>query len=226
MSTMDLSVKEGVHVLTLTNHDNENTFTLDVMHEYISAFNVLDSYQGDTALLITCEHEKTFSTGINLEWLLAEDEIGKQEFSRLFNLVMYRLAMLSAPSVVCINGNAYAGAAILAAAADFRVMRADRGRFCLPEINIKMVFPPMIVDIINLLPNKHALKTMALTGRAYTGLECKEFDIVDSIYPTEELQQQAFTLAQELSQKDRTVYTTIRNSLRPDVARHGSALGL
>lgn len=226
MPTMNLEVKENIHILTLTNNDNDNMFTLDVLKEYLAAFDAVEAYEGNTALLICCEHEKTFSTGINLGWLMGETESGQKAFVRTLETVLYRLAMLSAPTVACLNGNAYAGGAILASATDFRLMRSDRGRFCYPEVNIQIPFTPMMTDIINLLPNKHALKHMALTGKAYTGVECDAFDIVDSIHPPEELQAQAFELAKSLGDKDRATYTTIRNRLRADIARHGASLGL
>ena len=226
MSTMKLEVKENVHVLTLTNNDNENKFTLDVMQEYLAVLDAVESYQGDTALLICCEHDKTFSTGINLEWLLAESREQQSAFVKALETVLFRLALLSAPTVVCLNGNTYAGGAILASAADFRVMRSDRGRFCFPEVNINIPFSPLMTDIIDLLPNKHALKHMALTGAAYTGEQCKAFDIVDSIHPADELQEAAFSLANGLGQKSRVTYTTIRNGLRTAVSGHRESLGL
>lgn len=226
MSTMSLTIKDGVHVLTLTNHDQENTFTLAVLQEYLAVFDAVENYQGNTALLITCEHDKTFSTGINLEWLIAQPAQSQKDFVTMLERVLCRLALLPAPTVVCMNGNTYAGGALLAAAADFRVMRADRGRFCFPEVNIKIPFAATMVDILNLLPNKQAIKVMALTGKAYTGIECEALDLVDSIYPADQLQAHAFELAKSLGQKDRATYTTIRNSLRPDVARHRDTLGI
>jgi enoyl-CoA hydratase/carnithine racemase len=225
MSTMSLAVKEGVHVLTLTNNDNENKLNLDVINEYLAALDVVEAYQGNTALLVTCEHEKTFSTGIDLEWLIGCDEEQRAEFVLTLEKLLYRLALLNAPTVMCLNGNAYAGGAIIASAADFRVMRSDRGRFCYPEVNIHIPFTPMMVDVIDLIPNKHALKHMALTGVAYTGEECAALNIVDSVHPQAQLQQQAMNTAKMLSEKDRATYTTIKRRLRPAISRHAEALG-
>ncbi len=226
MPTMTLDINDGTHVLTLTNNDNENTITLDVLNEYLTAFDTVETYEGNTSLLITCYHPKTFSTGINLTWLVAQTKEVRKEFLRTFDTVLYRLALLNAPTVICLNGNAYAGGAIIAAAADFRIMRSDRGRFCFPEVDINMSFPPVMVDIIDLLPNKHALKHMALMGTAYTGQECKALDVVDYIYPEEQLQSEALALAKKAGGKDRKSYTAIRNSLRPNITRHGKKLGL
>lgn len=226
MATMSLNVRDGVHVLTLINNDNENKLNLSVMQEYLAALDTVEAYSGNTALLITCEHEKTFSTGIDLEWLIACNEEQREEFVKTLEIFLYRLALLNAPTVVCMNGNAYAGGAIIASAADFRVMRSDRGRFCYPEVNIHIPFTPMMTDIIGLMPNHHALKHMALTGVAYTGEQCNEFNIVDSIHPQEELQQAAMEMAKMLSVKDRATYTTIKRRMRPEIERHKEALGL
>ena len=222
MSTMSLQLRNGVHILTLTNTGNggDNRLTTEVVSEYLAALDTVEQYEGNTALLLTCEHEKTFSTGINLDWIMQLDDAGRREFSTVFEILLCRLALLNAPTVACINGNAYAGGAILASAADFRVMRSDRGRFCFPEVNIKIPFTPVTSDISQLLPNQQAVKNMMLTGVAYTAQECAELQIVDAIYPAETLQAEAFELAKTLAGKDRSSYFTIRNLLRPTITAH------
>ena len=217
MSTMNLSLKDGIHILTLTNAANDNTFTTEVMNEYMAAFDTVESYQGNSALIITCDDEKTFSTGINLAWLTEQSAEGTAEFMQAFHTVLCRFALLNIPTIACINGNAYAGGAILASGADFRLMREDRGRFCLPEINIPLPFTPVTLSMVSLLPNQQALKNMLLTGIAYTGLEAEALNIVDSIHPADELQISAFKLAQLLATKDRAIYSSIRNDMRPQI---------
>lgn len=225
MSTMKLEVHEGVHVLTLTNNEGENKFNLDVMHEYMAALDEVDAYKGNTALLIRCEHEKTFSTGIDLEWMLPLSEEDRGAFVLELERVLYRIALLRAPTIACLNGNTYAGGAILVSAFDFRFMRADKGRFCFPEVNIKIPFSPLMIDIVNTLPDSHARKVLTLTGKPLTGVECEASKIVDAVYSAEELQAQAFGFAKMMSEKDRTTYATIRNSQRENVSRHASKLG-
>lgn len=226
LETMQLELRENVHVLNLNNHTGENALNSVVMREYISVFDEVEKFQGNTALLIDCDHEKTFSTGIDLAWLMAESDEGKREFLHLFETMLCRLATLSAPTVSCINGNAYAGGAIIPLACDYRLMRADKGRLCLPEVNLQMVFPPVPLDIIQLIPNKHVLKKMALEGIAYTGLECEEFELVDAIYPIDTLHNEAFLLAKSLAEKDRSTYVTIRNNMRPEFEQHRVNLGI
>ncbi len=220
MSTMKLEIRNGLHILTLVNNENENRLTQDVLQEYLTAFDKVENYTGNTALLITNEDEKTFSTGINLDWLMKQDASKKSLFVKTLDRVFYRLALLNAPTVVCINGNTYGAGAVLVACTDFRTMRSDRGRLCYPEVNIKIPFTPVMIDIINLLPNKHALKHMALLCTAYTGQECKQSNLVDDIFPMETLQQQTLDIAKQLATKDRATYTSIKHGLRADIIKH------
>lgn len=220
MSTMTLEVNDGIHLLNLDEGDTGNTFTLKVLQEYLAALDEVERYEGNTALMISCDHPKTFSTGINLEWLLGQSEAEINDFVKTLEILFYRLAMLNAPTVAAINGNCYAGGAIMVSAMDFRFMRSDRGRFCYPEVDIKIPFTPMMNDIIHLLPNKHVLKSMALLGQAYSGEECLQASIVDGLHTQETLQTETFKFAKHLATKDRVTYTTIKQRMRGAIAAH------
>ena len=219
---MNLQLQDGIHILTLTNAENggDHRLTTAVVGEYLAALDTVEQYQGNTSLLLTCTHKKTFSTGINLDWLIQLDDAGRREFTTAFETLLCRLALLNAPTVACINGNAYAGGAIIASAADFRLMRSDRGRYCYPEVDIKIPFNQVSSDIGQLLPNQQAVKNMMLTGVAYTGLECAELQIVDAIYPQDQLQAEALSLAKTLASKDRDTYCKNRNLMRPEIVAH------
>jgi len=211
---MDLELTQGVHVLTLTNGANDNKFNLDVMKEYLAAIDEVENAKGNTALMITCEHEKTWTTGIDLNWMLAQGPDGIEEFKVTLETMLYRLAMLNAPTLACINGNAYAGGALLYAAADFRHMRQDRGRICYPEIDIKIPFTDSMHDLIDNLPNAQMLKRMALLGEAVTGQQAFDAGMLDAIYPMDQLQQASFEFAKQLARKDRKTYTVIKHGLK------------
>ncbi len=217
MATMILEQHCGVYVLRLLNAEHDNTFDADVLAEYHAVLDQLDAVAGNASLLLYCDHEKTFSTGINLAWMTQQSPVVVTKFRQQLERFLQRLALLNMPTVCAINGNCYAAAAIMACCFDFRLMRADRGRFCFPEVNIKIPFTPIMLDIINLLPNKQILKYMALTGAAYTGDECYQHQIVDEVCAAEQLFERALAFAAQLAEKDRPTYTAIKRGMRQDL---------
>ena len=56
--------------------------------------------------------------------------------------LLARLLEIGVPTVAAIQGHAFAAGAMLALAHDERVMRADRGWSCLPEVDINIPFTP------------------------------------------------------------------------------------
>jgi len=99
MATMELRIQQGIHILTLTNADNhgDNMLTTSVLEEYLTALDTVEDHPEHTALVITCDHDKTFCTGINLEWLRSQSEAKQQCFVDTLNRVLCRIALLNAP---------------------------------------------------------------------------------------------------------------------------------
>lgn len=224
-TTMQLELVGDVHRLTLTNGDHDNLLTIDVLNEYLQALKQVTEYEGNTALLITCHHEKTWSNGINLEWLMAEGASRFDEFREILEQVIYRLTLLNAPTVACVNGNAYAGGAIFLAGCDFRLMRQDRGRLCYPEVDIKIPFTDMMHGVLQCLPNQQLLKRMTLLGEKVTGQQAFDQGIIDGVFPPEQLQDTALEYAALLATKDRATYSSIKNGLKTHMLRWQKEFG-
>jgi enoyl-CoA hydratase/carnithine racemase len=98
-------------------------------------------------------------------------------------------------------------------------MRADRGSFCFSEVNVPVAFTESLIDVIKLIPNQHALNEMVLTGVAWNGEQCLARNVVDAIYPQDELLEQGVAWTKALANKDRKVYGEIKRNLRRDLVR-------
>lgn len=226
MSFMQLDKQDGVYVLTLTNGEKDNTFNPDVLAEYHARLDEIEADRDDAALVIASNHPKTFCNGIDLPWLMTQDGEGFKHFVEQLENLFLRVAVLNLPVVMSINGNCYAGGAILASAGDFRFMRADRGRFCFSEVNIKIPFTPVMTEIIKLLPDAQALRDLALTGKAVGGEEALRMKVADSIHGEAELQGAALAFAGQMATKHRATYATIKHRLRPALAAVAAERGL
>ena len=216
MSSLKLTKESNVYVLTLNDPGQDNTFTPEVLDEYDAALNEIEGDSSNAALVITSSLPKTWCNGINLNWMTANSG-DFQPFIMRLDQFLLRLALLNIPTVGSLVGNTYAGGAIMAAALDFRFMRADKGRFCFSEVDFKLAFTPIMTAIIKLLPNQQALKEMALTGIRLGGEECYQRQIVDNAYSEQELLPKSMEYAQMLASKDRTTYGLIKHQLRKDL---------
>jgi enoyl-CoA hydratase/carnithine racemase len=102
---------------------------------------LLDEVEGaeGNAALVTTSTGKFYSNGLDTDWLFANYERLHWYLDRV-HTVYTRLLTLPMPTVAAINGHAFGAGAMLASVHDHRVMRSDRGFWCLPEINLNMTF--------------------------------------------------------------------------------------
>jgi enoyl-CoA hydratase/carnithine racemase len=214
MPTLDLKKKGSVYVLTMTNGEQSNTFTDEVLQEYHGILDELEGSADNGAVVVTSNHHKFWSTGINLEWLLGKPPTYFPEFAALLDKFLLRWALLDLPTVGCLTGHTFAGGALLASTMDFRLMREDKGWFCFPEVDIKIPFSDLMSDLIKMLTTPQALRELALTGKRVAGKDAVAMDIADAAYPEDELLDKAMELAEMLATKDRKTYTAIKRGLR------------
>jgi hypothetical protein len=163
MATMRLEKQENVYLLTLNHGERANTMTDAVLDEYHAALDEVEASQGNTALVITSEDPKFFSNGIDLEYIKSKGmEYLFSHFGARLDQLLMRVALINFPTIACVTGHAYGGGALLASACDFRTMRADRGFFCFPEVDIKLAFTPAMLASVNLLRNEQLRFEMAI----------------------------------------------------------------
>jgi len=220
MPTMELTKEGAVYVLTLTNGAGANTLTEDVVGEYHDILDKLEASAENSALILTSSDQKFWCNGINLEWLLKQPHDYFPKFVELLDELFLRFSLLPMPAVGCLTGHVYAGGAILATTLDFRLMREDRGFFCFPEVDIKILFSPVMYDILRLLPDHYALNELVLTGKRIGGKEALTMKIVSAVYPGETLFDKSMELATSLAKKDRRTYAHIKRGLRQSLVKY------
>ena len=122
----------------------KNRFNPDFCNAFLNNLDMVEKETHATTLLITSTHEKIFSNGIDLDWLvpvLQQNDIARaKDFFYLLNRLFRRLVTYPLLTVAAISGHAFAGGAILCCAFDFRFMRSDRGYFCFPEVDLGISF--------------------------------------------------------------------------------------
>jgi enoyl-CoA hydratase/carnithine racemase len=170
-----LTYRDTVAVLDLG--AGENRFS----PEFLAAVNAhLDTVLADGATgLITTASGKFYSNGLDLEWLGAHSERAPWYVEQVQGLLA-RVLTLPVPSVAALPGHAFGAGAMLALAHDQRVMRADRGYFCFPEVDIRVPFTPALAALVQAKLSAEAVTAAVLTGRRFGGAEAHEYGLVDA----------------------------------------------
>lgn len=219
MAATELRQEGDVWVLRIANAARDNTFDDDALDDWQRSLDQVEDSAGNRALLITSDHPRTFCNGIDLEWMMGVGGDRALRFVRRLEDLFIRVALFPMPVVAAINGNAYGGGAILATVCDFRLMRADRGRFCYPEVRIQMAFTPAMIETIRLLPNARALNRLALTADAIGGQEALALGVVDALHDADTLPAAALAYTKVMAGKHRPTYTQVKRMLRADLTR-------
>lgn len=174
-----LTQQDGIHVLTigLDESNPENRFSPTWMDAVDQA---LDQVVAAPAPMVMTGTGKFFSNGLDLDWLGQNpDRFG--DYITQVQALLSRVLTLPVPTVAAINGHAFAGGAMLAMAFDWRVMREDRGFFCLPEVDIQLPFTPGMSALLQAkLTPRAAIDTMT-TGARLGGPEALAAGIVDGV---------------------------------------------
>jgi enoyl-CoA hydratase/carnithine racemase len=105
---------------------------------------------------------------------------------------------------------------MFALAHDFRVMRSDRGFFCLPEVDINIPFSRGMAALIQSRLTKQTAHEAMTTGRRYGGADALVKGIVDAAVPESDVVSAALELARPLVGKAGPTLETIKARMYAD----------
>jgi enoyl-CoA hydratase/carnithine racemase len=132
------------------------------------------------------------------------------EFVQSIQALLARLLVLPLPTVAAVQGHAFGAGAMLALVHDTRFMRADRGFFCLPEVDIQVPFTPGMAALIQARLTPAVAHQAMTTGRRYGGEDAAALGIAAAAFAEDELRPAAFDLARSLAGKDPRTLGTIK----------------
>ncbi len=211
MTTVDLKREGDVFILTM--QSGENRFNPSFIGDMNQALDQVERSTGPAAVITVGGEEKFYSNGLDLAWLMGE---GRKEWKHFVPEVLKflgRVMGFPVPTVAAVNGHAFAAGAMLALAHDFRVMRADRGFFCLPEVDIKIPLAPGMRALIQSRLSPLVFRDLVLTGARIGGAEAEKRGIVDEAVSPGQLLPRAVARAAALANKDRGIYRALKRGM-------------
>jgi enoyl-CoA hydratase/carnithine racemase len=212
---IDLDRKGEVFVLRMD--AGENRFSADFTPALQRALDEVEAAPGPKAL-VTTGTGKFYSNGLDLDEMMRGGTPAHAEsYLQSVLAVLGRVLVFPAITVAAVNGHAFGAGAQMAVAHDFRLMRSDRGFFCLPEIDMRV---PLHVGMVELLKARIPARTVhevLVTGKRWGGAEAAARAIVDEAVTEEQLLPRAIEIAAALTSKADPVLGTIKKSIYPHV---------
>lgn len=167
--------------------------------------------------LVTTGQDKFYSNGLDLEWIMEHaDQLASYRAD--VQELLARVLTLPVPAIAAVHGHAFGAGAMLALAHDYRVMRADRGFFCFPEVDIDVPFTPGMAALIQGKLTPAAAVEAMTTGRRFGGVQARDRGLVDQVADEGEVVRTAVELVRPLAGKHRDTLGMIKSTMFASVA--------
>jgi enoyl-CoA hydratase/carnithine racemase len=204
MSIIEWKKVETVGVITMNN--GENRHNPEFIRAILTSFDEIEQDPTVSSVIITSSDPKNWSQGIDLEWMMdamAKNDLqGIRDFMYGLNRIFNRILLYPMPVIAAINGHAFGDGTIMACACDFRFMKADRGFFCFPEIDINIPFLPGMQAIIRKAIPYYKLEELVFSGKRTGAAELEAHHVIMKACENEEaLMREALAFAQSFNKK-------------------------
>jgi enoyl-CoA hydratase/carnithine racemase len=177
---IDLKREGNVFVLRLD--AGENRFNSETISDWNHALDEVEAAEGPKAL-VTSGTGKFYSNGLDLDYM---GEVDADAYLQSVMAIMGRVLVFPCATAVAVNGHAFGAGAQLLLCHDFRIMRTERGYFCMPEIDMKAPLHPGMTAIIMARVPTPAAHELIVTGTRYGAELALAKGIVDAIAPEDE----------------------------------------
>jgi len=215
---MDISVEQRGSVALLTWREGENRINLDSLGRLNEILDELEGIDGPLAIVLTGDG-KFFSNGLDLARF--GNDVG--EFTatlRALNKFIGRLLVFPAYTVAALNGHTFAGGALISCAFDYRIMRADRGFWCMNEAEIGLALDERLWSILaNRLPRATAI-IAATTARRFAAPDALHYGIIEAMADDATLVDEAVEQAERMSTLDREALGVHKRLIHGAEAEH------
>ncbi len=199
---MDITVTREGSVAVLTWNEGENRVNLDSLARLNELLGELEVVDGPLSVVLTGSG-KFFCNGLDLE-RFADKRDEFVETLHVLEQTIGRLLVFPAYTVAAINGHAFAGGALISCAFDYRVMREDRGYWCMNEAEIGLALDERLWSILtNRLPRATAT-IAATTARRFSGPDALRFGIVEATAIESDVLSHALSVAESMANLNRS----------------------
>ncbi|MAG33292.1 MAG: enoyl-CoA hydratase [Deltaproteobacteria bacterium] len=212
-----IDLKREGDVFVLHFDSGENRFRPENLYAWREALDEVEA-AGNPAALVTTGSGKFYSNGLDLEWMLGQAKQEERDgYIPSVLALMARVLTFPTITVAAINGHAFGAGSQISLAHDYRVMRTDRGFWCMPEIDMKAPLHPGMTALIQARVPVQSAHELIVTGTRYTAGAALERRIVDHAVPEEEVIPKSIEIAAHLASKADPAMHLLKKGMYPHV---------
>ena len=204
-------------VAILTMGSGENRIGSAAVAALNDAFDALERDEIVSSVVITGE-DRYWSTGLDLDEMRGMGDSEQRTFMRSVDLLLGRILTSPLVTVAALNGHTYAAGALLALAHDYRIMRADRGFFCLPSVDVGIPFSPGMSALIAAKLPQPIAHDLVVSCRRIGGAEAAQTGVVYRAIGEANVLHVARELAHAYSGKDGSTLHAVKRRMYPEAA--------
>jgi len=178
-------------------HGKASALDLELLRALEAALRA-EEHSKERALILTGTGA-IFCAGVDLKRIVQGKRAYIEAFLPALDSAFERLFFLEKPVIAALNGHAIAGGAVLALAADHRLLARGKGMLGTPELKVGVPFPFLAQEIVRAALGERLAQELAIEGRNYSGDESLARGIVHELVGIEALLPRAIETAAQLA---------------------------
>jgi enoyl-CoA hydratase/carnithine racemase len=211
MSFVKLTREQQVGILSLA-RGKANALNAELVEELFARVEELAGDAETRALVITSDVPRMFSGGFDVREVFRYPREPMGRFFTRFVGLFERIRTLPKPVVCALTGHAFAGGAILALAADFRVM-ADGANLSVNEVDLAVMLPASMIRALARPAHPELARSMLLGAEVISAQRALAGGLVSEVLPVNEVLTAAVRRARQLGDKPSAAFVAHKRAL-------------
>jgi 3,2-trans-enoyl-CoA isomerase len=173
----------------------------------------------DAPALVISGAPGMFSAGLDVPHLLTLDRDGMFAAWRSFVKLTRTLIASRVPIAAAITGHAPAGGAVISICCDWRVMAAGEFRIGLNEVQVGIILPEFLLDLVARIIGPRQAERLTVGGLMLPPEEAVRIGLVDEVAPPGEIVARAVRWCERLLTLPREIMLQTRSAARERLLR-------
>ena len=191
-----------------------NALNEELVNELRSAVERAAADPSVRALVLASALPHLFCAGFDVGEVFAYPQPRMLTFFASFVRVFEHLRALPKPVLCALAGHAYAGGAILALAADFRVM-AEQALLSVNEVDLAVSLPPPLIRALSAHATPELARSMLLGGEEVSAARALGGGVVSEVTPAADVLSATLRRARRLAAKPSQAFAVHKRALDP-----------